>query len=351
MDDPIKSQKVPSPVPQHVHADQKGGRPLSYAPAPKFFWSLFFFISIVTVAVSVWVVFGGKSTVLPAPVIQNTNTTKGRNVHVDGIHLPLLSRGHYQLWVSDGVTSVSAGIFTATQSGELVTLTGAKIDNNTFPFSYDQSRTITKAFITIEADSNLDNLPSSSAVLSGTFENKTAILSFTDIDIHELSGSYILATPTDDPVAQEESGVWFFLPGGALRSSLVLPEAPAGWTYEAWVTNNGRTLSAGRFSSVAGKDNFSGYSGGKSGPAFPGEDFLRNPPDEFKDAFPLNLADGKTKVTITIEPDQKGEDPTGPEPFPIQALEGSVPLGLRDHVPTPLRVPVRDLPAATITLK
>jgi len=60
------------------------------------------------------------------------------------------------------------------------------------------------------------------------------------IDVREVAGSFILATPTDDNPANETSGVWFLNPAGGPGQSLRLPQPPAGWVFEGWGVTQAR---------------------------------------------------------------------------------------------------------------
>ncbi len=78
----------------------------------------------------------------------------------------------------------------------------------------------------------------------------------------------------------------------------------------------------GGVTTADGGDMQSLYSDG--GPPFPGEDFVMDLPD----GIFVDLADGNSKIVISVEPDVKGVDPTGDAPFALKPLAGAVPSGL-----------------------
>jgi len=134
-----------------------------------------------------------------------------------------------------------------------------------------------------------------------------------------------------------------------LRPSLILPEAPKGWKYEGWALYQGVLLTTGRFQRARGIDEFSGYSGGAStGPNFPGEDFLRNTPEGLSLSFPINLADGTSKIFLTIEPDIEGVDPTGDGQFMLRPFSADIAKDAKDHESFNLTKDLSGFPTAVI---
>lgn len=157
--------------------------------------------------------------------------------------------------------------------------------------------------------------PSDFIVLSGRFTNGAASLSISEFvdEISSANTSYVLDTPTDGAGTNDLSGLWFIdsLNLGGPVAGLSLPELFGGWIYEGWVEIDGKKVSTGRFTDPTKADLFSGYSGTDPGYAFPGEDFLNNPPAGV--TFPTNLS-GK-KVYVTLE--RNDEKESGETPFII----------------------------------
>ena len=138
------------------------------------------------------------------------------------------------------------------------------------------------------------------------------------------TGSYILATPTDGSSTTDElSGVWWLDPAAGPGAGLDLPTLPEGWEYEGWAVVNGTPVSTGKFTSVTGADDFSGFSGTTPGPAFPGEDLLMNAPSGL--TFPTDLSGGTVVISVEPSPDNSTD------PFLLKPLVGSVPSGALDH--------------------
>jgi hypothetical protein len=224
-----------------------------------------------------------------------------------------LPKGHYEGWAIFGSEKVSTGKFNPN-------------DELTFTIKRNLSAA-DKIVITIEPEGDIDDIPAI-PVLVGDLKDNKAFLNF-PVNLNDISGNYILATPTDGSDSFETSGIWFLmLPGPT--TGLVLPNLTNGWVYEGWVVNQGVPLTSGKFSSADDFDLFSDYSGSMEGPPFPGEDYLTNPPMNL--VFPINLSDGKSKAVISIEPDINGIDPTGEGPFQIKPLIGDIPKDAKDHV-------------------
>ncbi len=159
-------------------------------------------------------------------------------------------------------------------------------------------------------------------------------------DFSNASGVYILATPTDGPDTNENSGLWFLdLSSGSPAQGLQLPMLPAGWEYEGWVVIGGTPVSTGRFNTSAEVDLDTVFSGPLSGPPFPGEDFLFNAPDGL--TFPVDLAGGTAVISVEPAPD----DSTAP--FTLKPLVGAIPEDARDHTVYPLQYKAGGFPSGT----
>ena len=161
-------------------------------------------------------------------------------------------------------------------------------------------------------------------------------------DFSSAAGGYILATPTNEAVDDELSGIWFLDPAGP-SASLNLPILPAGWRYEGWAVISGTPVTTGRFTSVAGVDEAAPFSGPNAGPPFPGEDFLMNAPAGL--AFPTSLAGGTAVISIEPEPD----DSSGP--FTLKPLVGAIPGAAVDHVLYDLGLNLASFPTGTAVIR
>jgi hypothetical protein len=273
--------------------------------------------------------------VLAALVPASASASSNRHPLLIGAKdLPRLSGAQYEGWVVKGDRKLSAGVFNVREQphGQLVLLR-APID----PARADM------IVVTIEPVPDPDPGPSAVAILAGEPHRHFASLRF-PIDLRRAAGSFILATPTDDDPANGTAGVWFVDPAGGPGPSLRLPQPPAGWVFEGWGVTQGTPLTTGRFTSVAGSDLASPFSGPNPGPPFPGEDFVARLPAGV--VPPVNLADGRSTVVITVEPDIGGQDPTGDGPFSIRPLAGAVPGAASPGTSLPLRRDLSSVPEA-----
>lgn len=184
-----------------------------------------------------------------------------------------------------------------------------------------------------------------SYLLGGVVEGKAADLELApwlglNMNLSGMAGWYVLGTPTDGDPQNEEAGIWFLDGSGpGPVPGLNLPDVEPGWNYEGWVVVGSDTLSTGKFSTAAGPDLSNRHSGERPAPAFPGEDFLSDPPENV--TFPLHLPGAS--VFVTLEPWNTWD--TEPQsPFFLRLLEGEVPqaavpgrayelTSLFDHLP------------------
>lgn len=237
-------------------------------------------------------------------------------------NLNALDQGHFEGWAIYGEEKVSTGKFNV---GDSLTFT---LNRNLMDAD--------KIVVTIEPEGDSDSVPSGVVILNGNVYDGEAVELFPPFGFIGVTGTYILATPTNDPRAFENSGIWFLQLPLPLSAGLDLPLLPAGWKYEGWVVNQGVPITSGRFSVVDDEDEFNGYSGVNPGPPFPGEDYLVNSPSGI--SFPIDLGDGASLAVISVEPDINGIDPTGSAPFQIKPLVGEIPSGALDHINYPMDV-------------
>ncbi|WP_196888743.1 anti-sigma factor [Aureivirga sp. CE67] len=223
----------------------------------------------------------------------------------------------YEGWIIVDGNAISTGVFTVDGTGNL-----SKKD---FELNKADLDAATKFVLTIEPANDTDPAPSNTKYLVGDFNGNSASVNTAIVgDFSNSSGQFILASPTDDVVDNDQYGIWFVNPTGENPvASLNLPELEEGWKYEGWVvTEDGKPLTTGTFTNVSATDEAAPFSGpvalpmpnGENG-FFPGEDYLVNAPDGV--TFPLDVR-GKT-VVITVEPFPDNDA----KPFTLKPLVGT----------------------------
>lgn len=256
------------------------------------------------------------------------------DVRLSAKNLPRLQGAVYELWTIYGNDKLSAGKFNVDARGRVA----GRLRSVRDPRQADMLA------VTIEPRRDRDPKPTATVILAGRPTASGARLSF-PIDLRRLSGTFLLATPTDDDNTDETAGIWFLTP--SMQASLRIPAAPAGWAWEGWGVTQRKPLTTGRFAKAAGADRSAPFSGPRPAPPFPGEDFLRRLPSGV--STPVNLADGSSMVVLTLEPDIGGKDPTGAAPFAIKPLVGEVPAQAPDHRSLSLRRDLSLLPTGRAT--
>jgi hypothetical protein len=233
------------------------------------------------------------------------------------------SEYRYEGWIIVDGDAISTGVFDVNDAG---TLSATSFSVN--QLNLEDASTFV---LTIEPANDSDPKPSAVHVLAGDFSGDNASLSVSHesalgSDFTTATGAYLLATPTDGGLNNENSGIWWIdNTSGSNVTGLDLPILPLGWVYEGWAVINETPVSTGTFTSVSGMDNSSIYSGVTgSKPLFVGEDFIMNAPADL--TFPTDLA-GKT-VVISIEPSPVNST----NPFILKPLVGEVPANATDHV-------------------
>lgn len=226
----------------------------------------------------------------------------------------------YEGWIVADDAPVTTGTFTVNDAGTM--------SSNGFEVNQKTLEDAVTFILTIEPAVDADPAPSSVHILAGDFSDNSATLTVSHTaaignDFTSATGKYILATPTNGEMTDENSGVWWLDPAAGPGAGLDLPTLPAGWAYEGWAVIDGTPISTGTFTSNSGVDSEAPFSGAMAGPGFPGEDFLENAPDGV--SFPTDLA-GQT-VVISVEPMPDNSS----KPFVLKPLVGGVPATAVDH--------------------
>lgn len=262
---------------------------------------------------------------------------------------PLTNGFHYEGWAIIDGNAVSTGKFNVDAGGELTTVSGAMIDGGAFETGLDLSGT-TMIVLTIEPSGDTDAIPADTHVLAGPVASGSAALVAGDAaalgdDFTSAMGDYILATPTDGTMDDENSGIWFLsLASGSPAQGLDLPTLPAGWAYEGWVVLNGMPITTGRFTALDAADDDAPFSGSAGGPPFPGEDFLMNAPTGL--TFPTDLAGATAVISIEPQPDDS------PNPYTFKPLMGGIDAAATDHVTYSLpNMTAATFPTGTATIR
>lgn len=239
---------------------------------------------------------------------------------------PLPNSFHYEGWVlitsGGAVTNLSTGKFNVDANGDLVDLSGNPIAGNAFATGIELERAA-RFFITIEPAGDTDTMPSPTRLLGGDLVEGRADLSTghrsgLSEGLNVATGTFIVATPTDGPDTNEESGVWFInLTAGSPARGLLVPTPLPGWIYQGWVVIDGITVTTGTIQQMSQMDDAAPHSGPMEGFSYPGEDFLVNPPPGL--TFPISVAGAVVIVTLEPSPDPD------PAMSPFQLLTGSVP--------------------------
>lgn len=236
-------------------------------------------------------------------------------------------------------TAISTGTFTVNASGEL--------SKTKFDVDAVQLSNATSFVLTIEPNPDPDTNPSSTHILGGDFSSGLANLSVEHrtalgVDFSNSVGNYILATPTNGPNTDENSGIWFLdLSSGSPTPGLVLPTLPAGWKYEGWTVINGTPVTTGTFTSTTEVDDADPYSDSMPGPPFPGEDFLLNAPMGL--SFPVDISEGTAVISIEPSPDNS------PNPFTLKPLVGGIPMSATDHTTYAMSKNLSSFPTGSAT--
>jgi hypothetical protein len=300
---------------------------------------------IVILAFSALVFFGCSDDETPT---QNPPANTTLSLNISGLE-DLGSSAKYEGWIivptlakSSGVvedTPVSTGTFTVNASGTL--------SQTDFEVDATNLTNATTFVLTIEPNPDPDPNPSDIHILVSNFSGNSSTISVShpaalSNDFTSATGTYILATPTDGAMTNENSGIWFLdLSTGSPAQGLFLPTLPAGWNYEGWTVINEIPVTTGTFSSTTSVDDTDLYSSTMPGPPFPGEDFLINAPMGL--TFPTNIAGGTGVISIEPDPDNS------PNPFTLKPLVGNIPMTATDHTNYNMNANLSSFPTGRVT--
>lgn len=278
----------------------------------------------------------------------NDSTPKTRlALSLSGVQ-PLSGGFHYEGWAVVGGQALTTGKFNVNSSGALVDLSGNAIPNGGFQTQIDLSGA-TAIVITIEPSGDTDTIAAATHYLAGDVTNASAGLTVGAApalgnNFTTAAGKFILATPTDDPVGNERSGIWFLdLSSGSPAQGLTLPTLPTGWKYEGWAVIGGVPVSTGTFTNPATADESAPFSGSVAGPPFPGEDFLMNAPTGL--TFPTDLRGGTAVISIEPSPDDS------PAPFTLKPLLAAIAADAVDHITYSLANQASGFPTGTAVIQ
>ncbi|MCE5273479.1 hypothetical protein LLH00_19550 [bacterium] len=264
---------------------------------------------------------------------------------------PLTGTLNYQAWAIeyyDGeYYGYPLGIFNINDNGQMVSAVGDTVISGDFTVNLDADA-IYAVGLSIEASSTPVTVSSYAHILGGLISSGQADLTVSNsfgmnMSLDNITGRYILATPTDTVTSNEKSGIWFLdTSTGISFNGLSLPTLGSGWKYEAWVKFDTLWVSTGKFTSVSAADESNTYGSAWSAPAFPGQDFLINAPSGL--TFPTDLSG--SEIMVTVEP-LDAYDLDKSKPFYLKVLSGQVPAGAADHATYFLNKDTGGLPTGT----
>jgi hypothetical protein len=292
-------------------------------------------IIMIILVLSAFMFFGCSKDETPT---QSQPTTSTLKLNISGLE-DLGSSAKYEGWIIVNGSPVSTGTFTVDASGTL--------SQTDFDVDATNLANATAFVLTIEPNPDSDPSPSQTHILAGSFSGNSSSLSISHSaalgnDFTSASGTFILATPTDGAMTNENSGIWFLdLSTGSPAQGLFLPTLPAGWKYEGWAVINGTPVTTGKFTSTTAADEADPYSSTQPGPPFPGEDFLMNAPSGL--TFPTDISGGKAVITIEPDPDNSTS------PFTLKPLVGDIPMNATDHTNYSMSTNVSSFPTGTAT--
>ena len=296
-------------------------------------------------AISTFIFFGCSEEESPT---QNPPTNGTLKLNISGLE-DLGSSAKYEGWIIVPTLSKSGGVVedTPVSTGTFSVNSGGTLSQTEFEVDATNLSNATAFVLTIEPNPDSDPNPSQTHILAGSFSGNTGSLSISHPaalgdDFTSATGTFILATPTDGAMTNENSGIWFLdLGSGSPAQGLFLPTLPAGWKYEGWTVINGTPVTTGTFTSTTSIDDADPYSSTMPGPPFPGEDFLVNAPSGL--TFPTDIAGGVGVISIEPNPDNNSN------PFTLKPLVGNIPMNATDHTNYGMSLNASSFPTGTAT--
>ncbi len=240
--------------------------------------------------------------------------------------LPPVPDGHYELWVArpDGGEERIAA-FSVLPGGTISALNGEGAREFLVRELPPPGSVL---LLTVEEGRDPLTSRSDRLLLRGALS--AADVTFEPV-LPRLEGSHVAQLRMSSGAASSKrSGLWF---SGERGQGLQLPPLSGGWAYGGFVTlSQGTRLATGLFHDPGRPDMATPHTKSNKGVLlpFPGEDFVHDPPEGV--TFPLNLADGRTTVSVALQPDFSSG---GAEPF-LPLLEGRIPYRLEPREPFPL---------------
>ncbi len=236
-------------------------------------------------------------------------------------NLPLLPEEHYYaLWVTNTLNQARLLLqFRSNANGVLSNLNGAPLDitEAIFRFSNAELGSFRQFLLTVEQEQVTQ--PTGSTLLEATYAGRSDTLLSTPFNQTYSAlqnATFMLVAPTDLTGINQRSGLWFVqrtdertqsVPLSLnLEPGVILSLPPRGWVYNGWVRNSVSDelwLETGRFTAVNRADQQAlYYDDTVTAYPYPGEDFLRNAPQNV--FFPVNIpSTGEREVVISLEPE------------------------------------------------
>jgi hypothetical protein len=300
---------------------------------------------LLIVAISTFFIFGCSEEDSPT---QNSPTNATLKLNINGLE-DLGSTARYEGWIIVPTLSKSTGIVedTPISTGEFTVNPTGTLSQTDFVVDATNLANATAFVLTIEPNPDNDPNPSAIHILAGDFSGSTADVNVDHPaalgnDFTSATGTYILASPTNGAMTDENSGIWFLdLSSGSPEQGLFLPTLPNGWKYEGWTVINGTPVTTGTYTSATVVDDADPFSSTMPGPPFPGEDFLVNAPAGL--TFPTDIAGGVAVISIEPSPDNS------PNPFTLKPLVGDIPMNATDHFNYNMNTNLSSFPTGTVT--
>lgn len=267
--------------------------------------------------------------------------TKNLSLSISGLE-DLGSDFVYEGWIIVNAAPVSTGRFTVNSDGDL--------SQTSFVMDIEVLDMATTFVLSIEPVVDSDPGPAATKILVGDFQGNSAGVTTAIVgDFSNSKGDFILATPTDGAMTNENSGIWWLNPtSGTPVAGLDLPTLADGWVYEGWTVISGIPVSTGTFTNVAATDDNDMFSGPMALPEpngadgfFPGEDFLQDAPEGL--VFPTDIAGGTAVISVEPFPDNSAA------PFTLKPLVGGIPIDAEDHTVYMMGQNLSSLPSGTVT--